>query len=287
MTEIKTWQQAFTYCLSTRHTWRHGNGRQAAIINCNHFTRLRGSSFPVNKITQPILSQVGIELEDEGKSDGTINRIVSAVSTVLRHCEFDGLIDSVPRFRRRKEGEGRPTWYTKPEVKLMQNVSTNVFQRQDLSDIIGFAAFTGMRQSEILKIRMKDIDLVANKIHVGGVPTQITKPKNWRAIPIHESILEMVTERCSQSSRSDIRIFGDEWRDKDQLLRAFKKVNKLVPKDEAYVFHTLRHSYATWLAEASVPIRSIQVLCGHKRVETTLRYAHATDTALTEAMLAI
>lgn len=287
MTEIKTWQQAMDYTFTTRHTWRHGNGRQAALINCNHFTRLRGSSFPVKKITQPIIAQVCIELEDECKSDATINRIVSAVSTVLRHCEFDGLIESVPKFRRRKEAEGRVVWYTKHEAKQLQHVSTNVFQRDDLSDIIGFACYTGMRQGEILKLRKKDIDLVGNKIHVGGVPTQLTKAKNWRAIPIHESILEMVTDRCSQSSRSDIRIFGDEWRDKDQLLRAFKKVNRLIGKDEAYVFHTLRHSYATWLAEAGVPIRSIQALCGHKRVETTLRYAHASDTALTDAMLAI
>lgn len=287
MTEIKTWQQAMDYTFTTRHTWRHGNGRQAALINCNHFTRLRGSSFPVKKITQPIIAQVCIELEDECKSDATINRIVSAVSTVLRHCEFDGLIESVPKFRRRKEAEGRVVWYTKHEAKQLQHVSTNVFQRDDLSDIIGFACYTGMRQGEILKLRKKDIDLVGNKIHVGGVPTQLTKAKNWRAIPIHESILEMVTDRCSQASRSDIRIFGDEWRDKDQLLRAFKKVNRLIGKDEAYVFHTLRHSYATWLAEAGVPIRSIQALCGHKRVETTLRYAHASDTALTDAMLAI
>ena len=241
----------------------------------------------MKKITQPIIAQVCIELEDECKSDATINRIVSAVSTVLRHCEFDGLIESVPKFRRRKEAEGRVVWYTKHEAKQLCHVSTNVFQRDDLSDIIGFAAYTGMRQGEILKLRKKDIDLVGNKIHVGGVPTQLTKAKNWRAIPIHESILEMVTDRCSQSSRSDIRIFGDEWRDKDQLLRAFKKVNRLIGKDEAYVFHTLRHSYATWLAEAGVPIRSIQALCGHKRVETTLRYAHASDTALTDAMLAI
>ena len=39
-------------------------------------------------------------------------------------------------------------------------------------------------------------------------------------------------------------------------------------------------------SEAGVPIRSI-ALCGHKRIETTLRYAKATDAALTDAMAAI
>ena len=287
MDEIKTWQQAMDYTFKTRHTWRHGNGAKTSRINCNHFTRLRGSSFPVKKINQPIISQVCIELEDEGKSDATINRVVSAISTVLNHCAFDGLIESAPKFRRRKESEGRVLWYTKDEVNKLSHLSTEVFMRDDLRDIILFAAYTGMRQGEILKIRAKDIDLVADKIHVGGVPTQTTKAKNWRAIPIHEKLLPIVHNRAAACTRSDTRLFGDEWRDKDQLLRAFKKVNKLLPKDETYVFHTLRHSYATWLAEAGVPIRSIMALCGHKRIETTLRYAKATDSALTEAIAAI
>ena len=287
MDEIKTWQQAMDYTFSTRHSWRHGNGSKTSAINCAHFTRLRGSSFPIKKITQPVISQCCIELEDEGKSDATINRVVSAISTVLNHCAFDGLIDSAPKFRRRKESEGRVLWYTKDEVSKLSHLSTEVFMREDLSDIISVAAYTGMRQGELLKIRKKDIDLVSNRIHVGGVPTQTTKSKNWRAIPIHPKIMDVIVSRCSQSNRSDVRLFGDEWRDKDQLLRAFKKVNKLLPKDEAYVFHTLRHSYATWLAEAGVPIRSIMALCGHKRIETTLRYAKATDAALTDAMAAI
>ena len=287
MDEIRTWQQAMDYTFKTRHSWRHGNGAKTSAINCNHFTRLRGSSFPVKKISQPIISQVCIELEDEGKSDATINRVVSAVSTVLNHCAFDGLIDAAPKFRRRTESEGRVLWYTKEEVDKLSLLSTEVFMRDDLKDIIMFAAYTGMRQGEILKIRKKDIDLVANKIHVGGVPTQQTKAKNWRAIPIHDKIMDIVISRCSQYSRSDIQLFGDEWRDKDQLLRAFKKVNRLIPKEDSYVFHTLRHSYATWLAEAGVPIRSIMALCGHKRIETTLRYAKATDAALTDAMAAI
>ena len=287
MDEIKTWQQAVDYTFKTRHTWRHGNGKKTSAINCAHFTRLRGSSFPVAKISQPIITGLCIELEDEGKSDATINRVVSAVSTVLNHCAFDGLLKSAPKFRRRKESEGRVLWYTKDEVDKLCLLSTDVFMRDDLRDIILFGAYTGMRQGEILKIRKKDIDLVKNKIHVGGVPTQTTKAKNWRAIPIHEKIMGIVVDRCSQSSRSNVQLFGDEWRNKDQLLRAFRKVNRLIPKEDSYVFHTLRHSYATWLAEAGVPIRSIMALCGHKRIETTLRYAKATDAALTDAMAAI
>jgi integrase len=284
--EIKTWGAAMDYTFSTRHTWRHGNGKKTAMINCNHFTRLRGSSFPITKINQPNVTQVSIELEDEGKSDATINRVVSAVSTVLNHCAFDGLIGTPPKFRRRKESEGRVLYYTKEEVDRLAYLSTDVFMREDLRDIITFAAFTGMRQGEILKLRCKDVDWISNRVLVGGEEVVKTKAGNFRAIPIHERIAPILQARCSQS-RSHVRLFGDEWRDKDQLLRAFRKVNKLIPKDENYVFHTLRHSFATWHAEAGTPIRTLMALMGHKRIETTLRYAKATDSALTEAMAAI
>jgi integrase len=79
-------------------------------------------------------------------------------------------------------------------------------------------------------------------------------------------------------------MFASDWSNKDQLLRTFRKVNNYIGKPEEYVFHTLRHSFGTWCAEAGVPVRTIMDLMGHKRIETTLRYAKTTDKARTEAL---
>jgi hypothetical protein len=287
MTDIKTWGNALDYTLSTRHSWRHGNGRKTALINAGHFTSAVGLSFPVRKIDVPLITRVSIELEESGRSDATINRVVSAVSTVLNHCAFDGLIPTPVKFRRRKESEGRILYFTKDEVDRLAFVSTDVFIRQDLSDIITFAAYTGMRQGEILKLRRKDIDFAMNRILVGGEAAVKTKSGNVRAIPIHQKIENILEQRYSQSSHDSSLLFGHEWNNKDQLLRAFQKANRLVKNDDNYCFHVLRHSFATWHAEAGTPIRTLMTLCGHKRIETTLRYAKTTDAALTEAMASI
>lgn len=281
--EIKTWGQALEYTFKTRHSWRHGNGAKTAAINAGHFTRIRGLSFPVGRITQPILNEVSVELEDEGKSDATINRVVSAVSTVLNHCAFDGLIPAPAKFRRRKEHEGRINFYTKEEVSQLSHAAVDPFMREDAAEIIKVAAYTGMRQGELLKLKAKDVDFGLNVIHVGGRPDVQTKAGNYRSIPIHTHIAALL-ERRIDNVGSNVRVFGDEWNDKDQLLRVFKKVNKYIGKDETYVFHTLRHSFGTWCAEAGVPIRTIMDLMGHKRIETTLRYAKTTDKARTEAL---
>ena len=286
MTDIQTWKQALEYTFNTRHSWRHGTGRKTADINCRHFTRLRGSSFPVGQITQPVITGVGIELEDEGKSDATINRITSAVSTVLRHCAFDGLIPEPARFRRRKEAECRALFFTKPEVEQMYEAAITVFHRSDIADLTLIAGYCGARQGELLKLKRRDIDFGLNTIHIGGLPDVKTKAANYRAVPIHERIHHILDQRTQQLAMNDL-VFGDDWNDRDQLLRAFKKVTKFINKDEAYVFHCLRHSFGTWCAEAGVPIRTIMDLMGHKRIETTLRYAKTTNKAKVDALAAI
>lgn len=286
MDKLTTWGQALDYTFATRDTWRHGNGRKTALINSGHFTRLRGRSFPISKISQPVVTQVCIELEDEGKSDATINRIVSAVSTVLNHLAFDGLISGAPKFRRRKENEHRFRWYTKDEVEQLHQAALDPFDRQDLAHIIVAAAYTGMRRAELLTVQAMDIDLATWQIHVGGRPGFTTKARNYRVIPIHERIRGLVSDRLQYATPS-VKLFGDEWTGGDQLLRAYNKARNYIRKDETYCFHTLRHSFATWCNDAGVPVRTIMDLMGHKRVETTLRYAKVSDQARQVAILAI
>ena len=50
------------------------------------------------------------------------------------------------------------------------------------------------------------------------------------------------------------------------------------------VFHTLRHSYASWLAEAGTDIYTVGKLLGHSTVQMSARYAHLGAGALQEAV---
>jgi integrase len=281
-----TWGEAVEETLRTRPTWRNGSGRKPAMINCGHFTRLQGLSFPCNRITITVLEDIGVELEEEGKSDATINRVTSAVSTVLNHCARRELCNAPPVFTKRKEGEVRLTWFTKDQVEQLVHCAIDPFDRKDVHDICITAAYTGMRQGELLKLKARDIDLGQRQIYVGGRPDVKTKAGNFRAIPIHDRIYDVLCHRMERLS-PNVRVFGDEWNDKDQLLRAYKRVRKHARLEESLVFHSLRHSFATWHAEAGTPMRTLMTLMGHKRIETTLRYAKTTDEALTQAMAAI
>lgn len=62
--------------------------------------------------------------------------------------------------------------------------------------------------------------------------------------------------------------------------------NKKATKDRITT-HTLRHTHASWLAQSSVDIIYIKEQLGHKKIETTMRYAHLIDDKRHEATLKI
>ncbi len=69
-----------------------------------------------------------------------------------------------------------------------------------------------------------------------------------------------------------------------QLNRAIRAAGEAAQIDKRVSMHTLRHSFATHLLEQKVDIRVIQVLLGHKKLETTALYAQVATDLLQEVV---
>jgi integrase/recombinase XerD len=69
-----------------------------------------------------------------------------------------------------------------------------------------------------------------------------------------------------------------------QLNRAIHEACTAAEIDKRVSMHTLRHSFATHLLEQKVDIRVIQVLLGHKKLETTALYAQVATDILREVV---
>ena len=65
-----------------------------------------------------------------------------------------------------------------------------------------------------------------------------------------------------------------------QLRRAFHGAREAAGIDKRVSLHTLRHCFATHLLEQKVDIRVIQVLLGHKKLDTTARYSQVASSTL-------
>ena len=292
---LTTWGECLEYTRYARPGWKIRNGKplgatsQGNQINSDKVSEIVGLKCPITKLTRERVRSIVIELQDTTElSNRTINKVVGCVSTVLNTCYDDEKSTfKCPRYYRLDiEKDGRLCWFTKDQVARIVDCAEQIFDRDDLADIVQFAAYHGLRQSEIFKLKARDIDFVEKVIHVGGRPGFQTKAKNHRMVPFHDSCESMLAERCL-GANDDLHIFGDEWNDRFQLLDVFRKPTRYLGIDDCYVFHCLRHSFGTWHAAAGTPIRTLQALMGHQRIETTLRYAHVVDKTKFVAQAAI
>lgn len=278
---IKTWGEALDYTMRVK--WKRKNSAKTNAINSNHVTNYAGRSLPLKRMTVAgWWLEFKAEMFDEGRSGSTINRILSAGTTVMKFTQLAGLHDyQCPKFERAEEGEHRLTYFTKDQINHLASIARDIYDRPEMADAIVFSAYTGVRQGELLKLRSDDVDVARGLLWVGGKPTLVTKAKNCRAIPLHPLVQPIAVNRLDRTF-----LFRDDWANKDQLYRLFTKVRKQAGISDDYVWHTLRHSFGTFLGETTHP-RQIMALMGHKNVETSLRYVKATDDACRSAVMAI
>ena len=276
-----TWGQAFDYTWRTK--WKRLASAKTNQINGSHITDYCGRSLPLSRMAKVSWWHEFItHLQDKGLSSSTINRVISVASTAIQWTAKAELHTVTwPNVDRLKEGEHRLTYFSKEQVARMAHVAIDVFDRADLADALVFSAYTGLRQGELLVLKPEDIDLSLGLIWVGGKPGRETKGRNVRSVPIHPLVAPILQNRLHNRY-----LFGDDWSNKDQLYGAFKKVRDFCGISEDHVWHSLRHSFGTWLGEQTHP-RQIMALMGHKQIETSLRYVKATDEAVRSAILAI
>jgi integrase len=148
------------------------------------------------------------------------------------------------------------------------------------------AAMTGLRQSELLGLRWRDVDWTAQRIRVrsafvDGEHSNEGKSdlSTRRSVPLADRLAGEL-DRWSQRTmygRDDDLVFAHPQLgrplDGNKVTKRFKGACR-----EAGVrqirFHDLRHTFATRLAASGQPLRAIQEFLGHSELKTTQIYAH-------------
>lgn len=135
---------------------------------------------------------------------------------------------------------------------------------------------TGLRITELLNLKMEDIDFMNSIIRVKG------KGSKERIVPIGEytieylsKYLEEVRPKYYKEDKSNDIVFLSSRGSKMDRTTFFKIVKNLlieknIKKDVSP--HTLRHSFATHLLEGGADLRSIQFMLGHSDLKTTKLY---------------
>jgi site-specific recombinase XerD len=173
--------------------------------------------------------------------------------------------------------EQLPSYLTKEQFKKL----LGVVEEKELKDLIVFATLTGMRLGEIVNLRWADIDLERKLVQVSNSKTFKTKTGKMRTLPLNllvvdllrqKALLTQITEYVFQ--RNGLRIA------EGYISHTFKKFVRLSGLPEAIHFHTLRHTFATWLVQEGVNIYEVQKLLGHSDITTTQIYSHLASNEL-------
>jgi site-specific recombinase XerD len=203
---------------------------------------------------------------------GTIQGCRSALkflyTRTLKQTWFDQEVIK-PKVRRKL-----PTVWSREEVSALLDATTSSKHRALLALYYG----AGLRCQEALDLKVTDIDSKRMVIHV-----REGKGKFPRQVMLSPKLLELLRFHWSRRKPKNWLFPGKQ---PGQPLKAnavrvaCQKLRKQLGISKPLSPHVLRHSFATHLLDAGTDLRSIQLLLGHRDLETTSRYLHVSEARL-------
>jgi integrase/recombinase XerC len=171
-----------------------------------------------------------------------------------------------------------PKFLTEQEVRMVLDVhfGQDLLALRDKA-ILEFLYSTGARVSELVALKIADVDLISSIAKVTG------KGRKQRLLPIGEpavlSLKAYLDKRIDKNNSLFINKRAGSLTDRgvrliiDKYIKRTSATLKLSP-------HTLRHSFATHLLNRGADLRSVQELLGHSSISTTQVYTHLTIDSL-------
>lgn len=151
--------------------------------------------------------------------------------------------------------------------------------------IIEIMYATGLRVSEVINIKMSDLDIN------NAIVRTIGKGSKERIIPLGDYALEAIKMYINEYRSKFIKKSYSEYLflnsrgsklTRQALFKILKKIAKETNVNKDFSPHTLRHSFASHLLSYGADLRSIQELLGHSDISTTQIYTHLSNKKLKE-----
>ncbi len=245
---------------------------------------------------------------DQGVSPTTQNQAFSALLFLYREVLGVNVSEWNIQALRAKERKHIPVVLTREEVRRVIDNLDGIYQL-----IVKVMYGCGLRMSEVLNLRIKDIDFGFDTVYIW----ESKSPKD-RTLPLPQSVkeeLKIQVKKVKAIHQEDLKQgYGSvelphrlarkypnaPYETKWQYLFPMRKISrdprsgvirrhhvleatlgrnirnaaKKAGIEKKISSHIFRHSYATHLLQNGVDLRSIQELLGHKSVETTMIYTH-------------
>jgi len=207
---------------------------------------------------------------EKGQSSQTVNLALNSIKFFYREVlKCKDKID----FKCAKRNKKLPIVLSRKEIKDIISNINNLKHKIIIS--LGYAA--GLRVSEIINLRVKDVDLGQLMIHIKNA-----KGKKDRITIFPEKLKNNFKNMLAGKSGNDF-VFESNRGGKlttTSLQKVFQNSLKRTRIKKQATFHSLRHSFATHLLENGVDVRYVQELLGHANIRTTQIYTKVTNPSI-------
>ena len=178
-------------------------------------------------------------------------------------------------FKRPKSEKKLPKVVDNEYIKEKLNKINNLKHKT----ILTLTYSVGLRVSEIVNLKIEDIDSKRMLIHIKNA-----KGRKDRVVPLSQTVLQLLREYWKEYKPKDYLFNGQ-----NSIQYSIQSCQKIYKKyiDKKSSIHTLRHSSFTNLLENGTDLRIIQKLAGHSSSKTTEIYTHVSNKILSEVRLPI
>lgn len=230
----------------------------------------------ISEVSFHIVRSWVANLFENGVQPRSINRKISTLKTFFKYLEREELIDVNPMLKvvGPKASKNLPLFVKENEIKLLlEEVAFDdgfIGKRDKL--IIEIFYLTGMRLTELINIKLTDLDFHNKSIKVIG------KRNKERIIPLSDSVLTSIQSFIHEFDLKEFLITNSKgnkvysklvYRVVRKYLSKITSINKKSP-------HILRHTFATHMLNNGADINAIKDLLGHSNLNATQVYTHNT-----------
>ncbi|MBN1088076.1 site-specific integrase [Pantoea sp. 1B4] len=225
------------------------------------------------------------EYKPAAVSTSTKAKHLALMKALMRAAEREWKwIEKSPVIKVPQERNKRVRWLEPAEAKRLIDECP-----EPLKSTVEFALATGLRRSNIVDLKWQQIDLqrkvawiypeesksgraigvALNEMAESVLRRQIGRHHNW--VFVHTESVKRNDGTTTASVRKMRVDSNTAWR------AALKRAGI-----EDFRFHDLRHTWASWLIQAGVPLSALQEMGGWESIEMVQRYAHLAPNHLTE-----
>ena len=239
----------------------------------------------INDISPLDIEKIKKIMQEKNKSPRTIEYALAVIRHSINKAAEWGLytgINPATLVKKPKINNKRVRFLKREEAqKLLQELER---RSKKVYEIALISLHTGMRQGEIFNLKFGDLDFTNKLIYIRN-----PKNKEDRIAYMTDEVKKMLSEKSGEQNEYVFK--NKNGRKFDHISKTFSRVvntlglnDNIISDKDKVVFHTLRHTFASWLAIQGTPIYTISKLLGHKTLAMTQRYSHLSADVTKEAV---